>query len=75
MQFGDVQSGEAAPKAMAAIMRAIELDSTSAEVQCQLAVLKLYEMWDWKGAESGFKKAIALNPKYADAYKGYANVY
>ena len=74
IQFGDVQSGEAAPKAMAAVMRAIELDSTIAEAQCQLADLKLYEMWDWNGAESGFKKAIALNPKYADAYKGYAKV-
>ena len=74
IQFGDVQSGEAAPKAMAAVMRAIELDSTIAEAQCSLADLKLYEMWDWKGAESGFKKAFALNPNYADAYKGYAKV-
>ena len=74
IQFGDVQSGEAAPKAMAAVMRAIELDSTIAEAQCKLADLKLYEMWDWKGAESDYKKAIALNPKYADAYKGYAKV-
>jgi TolB-like protein len=74
IQFGDVQSGEAAPKAMAAVMRAIELDSTIAEAQCQLADLKLYEMWDWKDAESEYKKAIALNPKYADAYKGYAKV-
>jgi len=72
-QLGDVQSGEAAPKAMAAVMRAIELDSTSAEAQCQLAVLKLFEMWDWKGAESGFKKTIALNPNHADAYKAYAS--
>jgi tetratricopeptide (TPR) repeat protein len=74
IQFGVEQTAEASPKAMAAVMRAIALDSTSAEVQCQLADLKLYEMWDWKGAESGFKKAIALNPKYAVAYKGYAKV-
>jgi TolB-like protein len=72
MDLGDVPSAEAAPKAMAAIMRAIELDSTSAEAQRQLAVLKLYQMWDWKGAESGFKKAIALNPNYGEAYKYYA---
>jgi TolB-like protein len=74
IQFGDVQSGEGAPKAMAAIMRAIELDSTSAEAQRQLAILKLYEMWDWKGAESGSKKAIALNPNYGEAYQSYASV-
>jgi serine/threonine-protein kinase len=74
MTLGDVQSGEGAPKAMAAIMRAIELDSTSAEAQRQLADLKLVQMWDWKGAESGFKKAIALNPNYGEAYKSYASV-
>src|SRR5664280_1054030 len=74
IQFGDVQSGEGAPKAMEAIMRAIELDSTSAEAQRQLAILKLYEMWDWKGAESGSKKAIALNPNYGEAYQSYASV-
>jgi TolB-like protein len=68
---GDVQYVDGAPKAMAAIMRAIELDSASAEVQCQLAVLK-YVMWDWKSAESGFKKAIAINPNYAEAHRGYA---
>ena len=75
IQFGDVQSGEAAPKAMAAVMRAIELDSTIAEAQCSLADLKLYEMWDWKGAESGFKKAFALNPNYADALASIVPAY
>ena len=72
MDLGDVPSAEAVPKAMAAIMRAIELDSTSAEAQRQLAVLKLFIMWDWKGAESGIKKTIALNPNYGEAYKYYA---
>jgi TolB-like protein/Tfp pilus assembly protein PilF len=74
MNLGDVPSAKAAPKAMEAIMRAIELDSTSAEVQRQLASLKLFVMWDWKGAESGFKKTIALYPNYGDAYRSYANV-
>jgi serine/threonine-protein kinase len=70
--MGDVQFVEGAPKAMAAIMRANELDSASVEVQCQLAALKFVQMWDWKGAESEFKKAIAINPNYPEAHRLYS---
>jgi tetratricopeptide (TPR) repeat protein len=74
IQLGDVEPRNGAPKALEAVRRAIELDSISAEARRQLAVLKLFEMWDWKGAEADCKKIIAQNPNYADAYRAYAYV-
>ena len=47
---------------MAALTKAIELDSTRAEVYHSLAFYQTYIMWDLKGAESSIKKAIVLNP-------------
>jgi TolB-like protein len=60
--IGSVSSAEANPKVMAALTKALELDSTRAEVYCALAILQGTEEWNWKGAESSFKRAIALNP-------------
>ncbi|MBA7557664.1 hypothetical protein ES705_50430 [subsurface metagenome] len=31
-------------------------------------------MWDWKGGESAFKKAIALNPNHAEAHAFYSHL-
>jgi tetratricopeptide (TPR) repeat protein len=70
--IGSVSSAEANPKVMAALTKALELDSTRAEVYCALAILQGTEEWNWKGAESSFKRAIALNPNYADALGNYA---
>jgi TolB-like protein/Tfp pilus assembly protein PilF len=64
---------EAIPKAMAALTKALELDSTRAEVYFSLANNKTYMEWDWEGSESSFKKALALNPNYADAHYGYSS--
>jgi TolB-like protein len=66
--IGSVSSEEATPKAMVALTKAIELDSTRAEVYRSLATIQMVQKWDWKGAESSFKKAIALNPNYAEAH-------
>jgi TolB-like protein len=63
---------EANPKAMEALTKSLELDSTRAEVYHSLAIIKTYIEWDWKGAEASFKKAIVLNPNYADALAGYS---
>ena len=30
-------------------------------------------LWDWKGSESEFRKAISLNPNFADAHASYSN--
>jgi TolB-like protein len=65
---------EAGPKVMTAFMKALELDSTIAEVHYTLAIMNAYGMWDWKNAESEFKKANAINPNYADARAMYSHL-
>jgi len=72
-QLGSVSPAEATPKALAAVMKALELDSTSAEVHYTLGMMNMNGMWDWKGSESEFSKAISLNPNFADAHASYSN--
>jgi len=63
---------EAFPKALAAAQKAIELDSSLAEGHASRAfIMEIYE-WDWEGAEQEFKRAIELNPEYANAHHWYA---
>jgi tetratricopeptide (TPR) repeat protein len=59
---------------MAALTKALELDSTRAEVYHSLAFFKTYIRWDLKGGESSIKKAITLNPNYVDAYLLYEEI-
>lgn len=70
--FGTMPASEAAPKAKAAAMRALELDPTLAEAQTSLATVKFNYDWDWSGASEGFERAIGLNPSYATAYQRYS---
>ena len=70
--FGTMPASEAAPKARAAAVRALELDSTLAEAQTSLATEKFNYEWDWSGAAQGFERAIGLNPSYATAYQRYS---
>ncbi len=73
-QDGIVSPAEAGPNATIAIIKALELDSTSAEVQCSLGSRKTWGLWDWKGGESAFKKAIALNPNHALTHALYSHL-
>jgi len=63
---------EAGPRARAAVLKAIELDSTLAEAHDILARVKTWVEWDWAGAETEFRRAIELNPGYPDARVLYA---
>jgi len=71
-QFGYASPDEAGPKIMEAVGRALELDSTFAEVQYMLANMKVYGMWDWEGGESGYKKTLEINPNHAEAHGAYS---
>ena len=59
-------------RAKAATRRALKLDESLAEAHATQAYIKFYYDWDWPGAENSFRKAIALNPRYAAAHQWYA---
>src|SRR5437588_2172682 len=64
---------EAIPKAKAAATKALEMDDTLAEAHTSLAYIRLNYDWDWAGAEREFKRAIELDPNYANAQHWYSH--
>ena len=70
--FGTMSPSEAAPKAKAAALHALEFDPTLAEAETSLATVRFNYDWDWSGAAAGFAKAIKDNPAYATAYQRYS---
>jgi serine/threonine-protein kinase len=74
VDFGALPSGEGMPKAKAAAMRAIALDSSLAEAHATLGqILGIYE-WQWLEAEASFKRALALNPNCRSARLWYGTL-
>jgi serine/threonine-protein kinase len=55
--YSDIRETDAYPKSKEAAIKAVELDPTSAEAHTSLAYTKLYADWDFKGAETEFRKA------------------
>ena len=63
---------EACPRAKAAAAMAIEIDPYLAEAYTALGWVTTFYDWSWVEAETNFKKAIELNPKYANAHHYYS---
>ncbi len=63
---------KACASAMAAAEKALGIDNTLAEAHASLAFARLLYAWDWPGAESEFKEALALNEGYGQAHLHYA---
>ncbi len=57
--------------AEAAAKKGVELDDSLAEAHTALAMVKAFN-WDWPEAEREFKRAIELNPNYANAHYFYS---
>src|SRR5580704_4702088 len=70
--FGTMSPAQAAPKAKAAALHALDIDPTLAEAETSLATVRFNYDWDWNGAAGGFAKAIGDNPSYATAYQRYS---
>jgi DNA-binding winged helix-turn-helix (wHTH) protein/Tfp pilus assembly protein PilF len=67
-----IPPGDAFPAARRHATMAIELDATLAEPHASLGLVKLYFEWDWPGADTEFKRAIALDPDYAPTHEWYS---
>jgi tetratricopeptide (TPR) repeat protein len=72
-EFSAMPDSEAWPRATAAARKAVELDDSLAEAHSSLAFDLFYGALDLKGGEREFKRAVELNPNYAEAHQWYAN--
>jgi TolB-like protein/DNA-binding winged helix-turn-helix (wHTH) protein/Tfp pilus assembly protein PilF len=71
-QYAVMTPEQAFPKAKAAAIKALELDSTLGEAHNSLAfVLDAFD-WDLDAAGKEFRRAIELDPGYANAHHWYA---
>jgi TolB-like protein/Tfp pilus assembly protein PilF len=62
-----VSTREALPKMREAATRCIELDGTLPQGHHRLASIATWFEWDWAGAEPEWRRALELDPNYADA--------
>lgn len=75
LRRGDVEAlppRVAVPLALEAVSRALALDSTLAEAHTTLGVIRFGYDRDWRRAETGFRRAIALEPTSPEAHQQYA---
>ncbi len=63
---------EAMPKAKAAATRALEIDDTLAEGHVSLGTVRVFYDWNWSETDKEYRRAIKLNPNYADAHQWYS---
>lgn len=68
---GGMPPRETYPKAKAAALKALEIDDALAEAHTSLGFFHLMYDWNFAEAEREFKRAIKLNPGYANAHDGY----
>ena len=71
--LGLTPSRESIPRAKAAALKALELDSALAEGHAILGFISLTYDWDWPAAEQSFKRAIELNPNCPEAHYPFAS--
>jgi class 3 adenylate cyclase/TolB-like protein/tetratricopeptide (TPR) repeat protein len=69
--YGNLPRAEAIDHARKFAGQALALDETLAEAHASLAYVKFRIDWDWAGAETSFRRALALKPGLARAHEWY----
>jgi TolB-like protein/DNA-binding winged helix-turn-helix (wHTH) protein len=69
--FSHTEKNDFFQKARVSAEKALSLDNDLAEAHAALAMYRQLYEWDWEGAETAFKLAIAANPNYATAHQWY----
>lgn len=70
--YGALTPRDVFPKSRAAALNALKFDSQLASAHNALGVVELFYAWDWTAAEQAFRRAISLDPAFADAHQRYA---
>jgi TolB-like protein len=70
---GSLPPIQAMAKARAAANKAVELDERLAEPHATLAYRTTHHDWDWRTAETQFRRALELDPNYAVAHHWYSH--
>jgi TolB-like protein/DNA-binding winged helix-turn-helix (wHTH) protein len=70
--WGSVAPKPALERAKAAAQKALALNSSLAEAHASLANVNLYS-WDFRGSEQEFRRALELNPSYANAHHWFSH--
>lgn len=70
----EVPQKEAHRRARAAAMKALSLDPQLGEAHASVAEVLLFDDWDFAGAEREFKRALELNPGYAEGHHQYSHL-
>ena len=65
--YGSAKPKDSFPRAKTAAQKALELDGNVAEAHAALGYAFLHFDWDWAGADAEFRRALMLNPGYANA--------
>jgi len=74
---GIAPSSEVLPKYEKAMAKAVELDSTLAEIRYVLATTNTWNFWNWEKAEEEFHKTFEIEPNHVEAlafYGHYLNI-
>ena len=70
---GGLPPRQAMPEAKAAVLKALQIDSTLAEAHTSLAMVHLLYEWDLAASEKEFRRAIELDPNYTTAHHWYSH--